>query len=1242
MLLLRFINEYLKKKAYHLAIAICCMSSYGSGIHSDPSILLAGDDITPITNPGPTFTGSDASSSAAPNGGHGILVTGTIGGINSITGPLNFIGGAGYIKFASFEDEAAHGGSGLYLDNVNLNVTNASFQGGFGGVNITSSGNVFGESGYGVEWSVDSGNSSSLNFAESSISNGLKIATGNESILELSYTNTTILGGINKYGLGDLYINNYDEGSLFGLTNYNGKIVFSDDIDLQSEELIRLGGSGASLVASNGLSIAGQISGVSGSLVEVYSGMSISGTLAGSFDVELASATNSIILLDGYDIGSVVFKGSNGVDTLVIEKSGTYGADDLGMGSSFQAFEGVQLSENDDIWEISASEITSGELDYFLFGGDGTNDTIAVSSSGSYSSDDFLPMTNYISGFELFGLSDEIDIWIAKINDHQLGGIIDARGGEDVISFEEYEVSLNEIDTLYQNFEGAQLESSGGVWQATNDFSRLDFIDANNYGWTLSFSASNATEFSAQDIGSTEYFRNFTNIELTDNNDIWNVTDNDIALKTSGFIDGGTGTNTLKGSIPNSDDIGLSYINFNQVELTGGSDLWEATTGDTNLNFVNALLGADTLIYSSLNEITNSLAMGDNLFYQNFESVDLGAGSDEWRASTNDFSLSVSGGSGSDLLSYNDYEQLITSFSKATHIDNLYTSFSSIELSTNDNIWTYSSGDSTLSSIDGSHGVDILSIEESIDWTTSHKNRYADFEILRLDNQSILTFSDNDLGSDVLALAIQGNSTVDLEDNSLSGLTIYTQEGGSILSMNAQGSLITSARLTSDQITFSPGAIIQFNHNDPSSFAIGNRYTNYVSQATTPSGLDISNIDSLFSDNPGALDVKDWYIIEDSLFAIFDRRSLTNQAYGIETVKGSQLESILTEIDSLATDEASQMIDSIFAGASTAADLNKVYNRTVALPRAVSHLRNGVLRTIGERAGERRMMLGSSLRPQGPEGPIRPNTKTSFWIKGYSANGDSSADNILEGYDLSGVGTVLGFDYTSEQWVIGLAGGIFSQTMKMDISGEYSGSGNHITGYASYGSDGWFFESSLSLASSSLEFKSDGSLDLKTDYVGTDSTVYLGTGYILRNNDSSWVPEIGFVFNTYSQDKAKDVSNNIVPVELDDFTKSSMQMRLGLTGIFQRELVGRELLTQVKARWINTLGVMDEEAEFKLSGGTDTYDMPLLSSAKSVVELGFGAQLKMNRSFALIMGFDYEIGGGYTANRLSAGLRYSF
>ena len=101
-------------------------------------------------------------------------------------------------------------------------------------------------------------------------------------------------------------------------------------------------------------------------------------------------------------------------------------------------------------------------------------------------------------------------------------------------------------------------------------------------------------------------------------------------------------------------------------------------------------------------------------------------------------------------------------------------------------------------------------------------------------------------------------------------------------------------------------------------------------------------------------------------------------------------------------------------------------------------------------------------------------------------------------------------------------------------------------------------------------------------------------------------------------------------------------MRLGLIGGFKQDLIGRELLTQLKLRWMNSIGVSEEEIDYSLSGGSNVYQTPMLTGAKSIIEFGVGTQLRMNRSFSLLMGFDYEVGGGYSANRLSAGLRYSF
>ena len=124
----------------------------------------------------------------------------------------------------------------------------------------------------------------------------------------------------------------------------------------------------------------------------------------------------------------------------------------------------------------------------------------------------------------------------------------------------------------------------------------------------------------------------------------------------------------------------------------------------------------------------------------------------------------------------------------------------------------------------------------------------------------------------------------------------------------------------------------------------------------------------------------------------------------------------------------------------------------------------------------------------------------------------------------------------------------------------------------------------------------------------------------MKGETSSWIPEIGFVLNNYNQDNTQDVSQEIVATNLDDLAETSLQMRLGLTGGFKQDLVGRELLTQVKLRWLNTVGVSEEEIDFRLSGGSNVYQTPILNATKSIVEFGVGTQLRMNRSFLFIDG----------------------
>ena len=102
--------------------------------------------------------------------------------------------------------------------------------------------------------------------------------------------------------------------------------------------------------------------------------------------------------------------------------------------------------------------------------------------------------------------------------------------------------------------------------------------------------------------------------------------------------------------------------------------------------------------------------------------------------------------------------------------------------------------------------------------------------------------------------------------------------------MNVQTNLSSSARLEAVHLEFNPSSSVQF-FGDTGTFAVGDRYTNYLGQAL--SSIDV-NDDNLFDNNPGSIDVKSWFLENDGLYVIFDRRSLTNQLFGFNVPRGSQ------------------------------------------------------------------------------------------------------------------------------------------------------------------------------------------------------------------------------------------------------------------------------------------------------------------------------------------------------------------
>jgi hypothetical protein len=1139
----------------------------------------------------------------------GVVISTSINGLtasgnNVISNSAGLFEGGDGFGFILEPTLVKDGGSGLYLEDG----TNAIFGGTFHGGTAFSSAY---EDGYGVYQQVSEGSSADLSLYGGVIHSGLHVRAEVNASAVLSFSsNVTLNGSVSKEGLGQVSLQGDVSSSIQQLEIEEGAVQLDSFYQLASGGTVFLSDSSAVLKADAGMAIGGSVAGVVGATLEVADLLNVSGSMS-QVDVIFVGASNRLELGSGFTLTDTTFFATNGMaDTLAFTEAQVTSSEDLEMGQVYRSFERIELMDGaSDIWELTLGDVA--RTNFVVDGGSGNNDMLAWKNGGTYSNAVFAGVETYNTGFELYGLSEEADTWLAAADDVVLGSI-DARGGIDVLDFENSTVAAADIGAggIYQNFEGALLSSTGSVWDATVGYGESFYIDAARTNYTLSYgTATGGVIANVADMGSDDgRYRNFDAVLLSGFADTWEVDDTDSTVVS--YIDAGNGEDVLSGDLADATSIGATslYRNFEQVALTGGSDDWTISSGDGDLLWVDALGGSDTLIGA----LADATSLGATNQYRNFERVALTGGSDDWTISSGDGDLLwVDAVGGSDTLIG------ALADSSSLGVANQYRNFEQVELTSGGDIWTVTSGDAALAQINAGGGSDTLRVNTDQQVDAQSFDAYTSFETLRV-----------------------SDGVFDLGTDSLTWSGAYIQEADATLSLLATTNGLVAPRLSATQIQLTSGTTIRLDGESFSNYSVENRYTNQLFQAS--SGFTFN--EAVNTEAANGFDVKEWYATGEGLFAVFDRRSLSDSTNGIAVVAGSTLDQILTEIDTLNSDAAAQMVDLVFSAAvnPTAEDLNKVYGRSVALPRAVSHLRNGVFRSISDRATERRMMMTPRSAPKGARAPATSAGGSSIWVKGYTANGSASQDGVFEGYDLTGAGSMLGVDVAVGEWLFGVAGGAYSQTMNMDQSGDYTGVGTHVSGFASYGIEGWFVEGSLSTASASLDFESEGLFALEAAYAATDTSFYLGTGYMMKDDRSAWIPEIGILISSYSQDEVTDKSQTSVPVELESISQTSMQMRMGLLGVFRRGFIGRELLTQVKVRWMNHMSVFEDEADFRLSNGAATYQMPILTPAKSLLEVGLSAQLRMNRSFSLLMGFDFESGGGYSANRLSTGLRYNF
>jgi hypothetical protein len=1061
---------------FYFGLAIVCGSAPAYAADANGADGFVGTNVTvssgSFAGMGGGFT-QEYAADASANGGAGFSGFG-----NTTVSNGSFSGGDGGYALSFQGSTSADGGSGLLLHEGNSTLYGGTFVGGVAGLVATNPAyaGVLGQDGAGVEINTTSGSASSLSILGGDIQSGIKIDAGTNAMVSLHVsTNASISGKLIKQGGGTLGIRDWQAGTLQQMELQNGTIALTNRYVLQAGGLVRLAAAGTELQALDGMVVDGTLSGVAGSVVTVYSNMTISGTVSGTVQMSSASG-NTLVLQAGGDVAGATFSGNGALDRLQLAQAGTYSAASLGMGSRFSGFERVELSAAADIWQLTSADLA--RTGFIVDAGGGSGDLLAMAQAGTYDLGDF--DTTHNTGFELFGLSTYNDVWIAGAADSSLG-YLDARGGVDEVDFSNGPVASSAIGAtaFYRNFEGIRLSSGNDTWLATNAYSQLDFINANGGIDTLSYAGGPAVSTNALAMGSSAYYRG-----------------------------------------------------FEQVALTGAGDTWQLTEQDAGLSRVDAL-----------------------------------------------------------------------------------------------------------------SGVDVLSITDARTWSSADAARYNGFETLALNGASLGINSAQPLGFGDIRL---NGATLDISANATVVADHYYQDAASVFRFMANTNDVgtVAAGLQAGIATFETNSTFQF-YTPVSSFARHTRYTNMVVEAgmlIIGSETNTTDLSALALDE-SLLVVKNWYVGEDesSIYTIFDRRSLA-EAAGVES--NTPLGSILLEIDTLPTPEADAMLTFIDQSGMTQAELannlSQVYERSIASPRLASHQRNEMLGQVLNRTASFRLSNPEQPVPEGAAGPAAAEPVLAWWLKGYGSLGTGSDAPPYHAYDMTLFGSMVGIDRSAGDLLYGLAAGVFAADMAFDNQDDLSSTGFNGSLYASLGRGEFFIESSASFALASMQATSGSRFDVASDYGSSDMIGYLGLGTTLRDEWFVLVPELAVVVNQYSQDAFTDSSDNSVPAEVEAYSHLGIQTRLGLTSYLHRQWSGKDVRFSLKGKWMHELNETEDRVSFTLLGGSEQHDLAVLSPAVDLFEVGFGVDVQVNRALALEVAVDYLFGSGYAASHVDAGVVVGF
>ncbi|QMU55942.1 MAG: hypothetical protein GKS04_01895 [Candidatus Mycalebacterium zealandia] len=515
-----------------------------------------------------------------------------------------------------------------------------------------------------------------------------------------------------------------------------------------------------------------------------------------------------------------------GTDTLALG-DGNHSSANMSIGGRYRNFEQVILSDNNNRWTVTENDRGLENIDAL-----GGTDTIAF-GNGSHNGE----VLSRYRNFEQATLSDEDNVWFVGANDSDLN-FIDAMNGSDALVFGDGNhsaVNVNSSSGLYRNFEQAFLSDAENTWAATDSDFNLEYIDALGGTDTLALGDRSGSNVSANGI-----YRNFEQVTLSENDNRWTVTDNNRSLSR---VDALGGTDTLAFGDGNHSAVNVNsdgiYRNFERVTLSDNNNIWTITDNDQNLESINAGGGTDMLEEiledanndNSFNAADSSFSVGDLTMpaygnYSNFEQVAVATSdnNDIWVVSASDSTSGwqwINALGGTDTLAFGDGNHSAVNINSS---DGLYRNFEQVTLSDNDNMWTVTENGRGLENIDALGGTDTAIFGDG-NHDGSALARLQNFERAELsDNDNMWTVSVSDSGIEYID-ALDGTDTINvnasvgttrvLNGNNVGADKLYRnfeslrKTGEGILSIERTVDLGTSGNLSVEQGNLSFNIVIE-------------------------------------------------------------------------------------------------------------------------------------------------------------------------------------------------------------------------------------------------------------------------------------------------------------------------------------------------------------------------------------------------------------------------------------------------